>query len=152
MLIKCLETLMNMDVKIDKKVEIPSENKYIREISHEILSHLERLKVEEAVRFDIRLAVEEAVRNSIEHGPPEEQNQIRIMLAESLRAVVTQMLVPRIDGKGLAIACEILVGTVPLANLIRSEKTHQIPSLMQTGKSVGMQSMDEALMDLFQRR
>jgi twitching motility protein PilT len=88
----------------------------------------------------------------IDSFPPEEQNQIRIMLAESLRAVVTQMLVPRMDGKGQAIACEILVGTVPLANLIRSEKTHQIPSLMQTGKSVGMQSMDEALMDLFQRK
>ena len=88
----------------------------------------------------------------IDSFPPQEQNQIRIMLAESLRAVVTQMLVPKLDGEGLVVACEILVGTVPLANLIRSEKTHQIPSLMQTGKSVGMQSMDEALMDLFQRK
>ena len=88
----------------------------------------------------------------IDSFPPQEQNQIRIMLAESLRAVVTQMLIPKIDGKGLVLACEILVGTVPLANLIRSEKTHQIPSLMQTGKAVGMQSMDEALIDLFQRK
>lgn len=85
----------------------------------------------------------------IDSFPPAEQNQIRAMLAESLRAVVTQKLLPRADGKGRVLAAEIMIATVPLANLIRTEKTHQIPSIMQTGRSAGMQSSDEAIMDLY---
>ncbi len=59
---------------IKKKIEIPSEIKYIKKMSREILGHLERLGIEESIRFDIRLAVEEAVKNSIEHGPPQGQS------------------------------------------------------------------------------
>ncbi len=84
----------------------------------------------------------------IDSFPAQEQNQIRIMLAEGLRAVVTQMLLPRKDGRGRVLACEILVCTAPMSNLIRSEKTYQIPSIMQTGRSIGMQTMDESLMEL----
>ena len=54
--------------KIEKRIEIPSDIKYIKKISHEILAHLEGLKIDKSVQFDIRLAVEEAVRNSIEHA------------------------------------------------------------------------------------
>jgi len=88
----------------------------------------------------------------IDSFPPGEQNQIRTMLAEGLRAVVTQKLLPRIDGQGLVLAAEIMIGTVPLANLIRTEKTFQLPSIMQTGRNMGMQSMDDSILDLYQAR
>jgi len=84
----------------------------------------------------------------IDSFPPDEQNQIRTMLAEGLRAVVTQKLLPAANGGGQVLACEIMIGTVPLANMIRSEKTFQIPSVMQTSRSQGMQSMDDAIQQL----
>jgi twitching motility protein PilT len=84
----------------------------------------------------------------VDSFPPQEQSQIRSMLAEGLRAVITQRLLPSADGKGLVLAVEIMIGTVPLANLIKGEKTFQIPSIMQTGRSIGMQRMDDAIMDL----
>jgi len=87
----------------------------------------------------------------IDSFPSDKQNQIRAMLGESLRAVITQRLLPKADGTGLVLACEIMVGTVPLANLIRTEKTYQIPSIMQTGKAAGMQSMDDAIMELYEK-
>ncbi len=85
----------------------------------------------------------------IDSFPPDEQNQIRTMLSEGLRAVITQRLVPRADGKAQVLACEILIGTAPMANVIRSAKTHQLPSMMQTGRGIGMQSMDDSLMELY---
>jgi twitching motility protein PilT len=84
----------------------------------------------------------------IDSYPPEEQNQIRAMLSESLKAVLTQKLIPRADGSGMALAVEVLICTLPMANLIRDGKTFQIPSMMQTGKGAGMQTMDDALMAL----
>lgn len=85
----------------------------------------------------------------IDSFPPDEQNQIRTMLAEGLRAVVTQKLLPAVGGKSQILACEIMIGTIPLANLIRSEKTFQIPSVMQTGRAQGMQSMDDDIKRLY---
>jgi twitching motility protein PilT len=87
----------------------------------------------------------------IDSFPSDEQNQIRAMLAEGLRSVITQKLLPSADNKGLVLAAEIMIGTIPLANLIRSEKTFQIPSVMQTGKALGMQSMDDAIQHLLQQ-
>ena len=80
--------------------------------------------------------------------PPAEQSQIRAMLSESLRAVITQRLLPSRDGQSMTMAVEVLVGTLPMANLIRDGKTFQIPSMMQTAKNVGMQLMDESIMEL----
>jgi len=80
--------------------------------------------------------------------PPSQQAQIRTMVSESLRGVISQQLLKRADNKGMVAALEILIGNVPLANLIREGKTFQIPSLMQTGKNLGMVKMDDALMDL----
>jgi len=80
--------------------------------------------------------------------PPHQQQQIRIQLASSLEGVVTQTLVPTADGKGRAAACEILVVTPAVSNLIREAKTHQIFSSMQAGGSLGMQTMDKALAKL----
>ncbi len=86
----------------------------------------------------------------IDAYPPDEQNQIRAMLGESFRAVITQRLIPGADEKSMALASEILIGTVPMSKLIRDGKTFQIPSMMQTGKSVGMQIMDECILSLLQ--
>jgi twitching motility protein PilT len=86
----------------------------------------------------------------IDSFPPGEQNQIRAMLSESLKAVITQRLIPDVGKKKMVLAVEILVGTLPLANLIRDGKVFQIPSMMQTGKSVGMQVMDDSIFSLLQ--
>jgi twitching motility protein PilT len=86
----------------------------------------------------------------IDSFPADEQNQIRTLLAEGLRAIITQKLLPRSDGQGQALATEILVSTVPVANLIRVEKTYQLPSIMQTGRAAGMQSLDDSIMRLLQ--
>ena len=86
----------------------------------------------------------------IDAYPPDEQNQIRAMLGESFRAVITQRLIPTADEKNMALASEILIGTVPMSKLIRDGKTFQIPSMMQTGKGAGMQIMDECILSLLQ--
>jgi len=79
--------------------------------------------------------------------PTEQQEQIRAMLAESLKGVIAQQLLKTIDGKRCA-ALEILSVTTAASNLIREGKTFQIPSVIQTGKAEGMQSMDQALQAL----
>lgn len=86
----------------------------------------------------------------IDSFPPGEQSQIRAMLSEALRAVITQRLIPAVDGKSMVPALEILIGTLPMVNLIRDGKVFQIPSMMQTGKSSGMQVMDDSLLALVQ--
>ncbi len=83
--------------------------------------------------------------------PPEQQAQIRTMVSESLRAVVSQRLIPRADGKGRALALEILVVNKAVGNLIREDKTFQIRSAMQTGGSQGMVLLDDALKDLIKK-
>jgi twitching motility protein PilT len=80
--------------------------------------------------------------------PPKEQPQIRAMLSESLRGIISQLLLPAIDGKSMALAVEILVNTQAIGHLIREEKVHQIRGLMQTGKQYGMVLMDESLIRL----
>jgi twitching motility protein PilT len=80
--------------------------------------------------------------------PTQQQEQIRSMLAESLAGVVCQNLIKRADGRGRVAALEILVGTSSIAALIRDGKTHQIASVLQTGRKLGMQTMDQALATL----
>lgn len=84
--------------------------------------------------------------------PPEQQGQIRTMLAETLKGVIAQQLLIRADGQGRVIAVEILVGTTALANLIREGKTYQISSLIQTGRRDGMQTMDQAILELLRNK
>lgn len=84
----------------------------------------------------------------IDAYPPGEQSQIRAMLSEAIKAVITQRLIPGADNKSMKQAFEILIGTLPLTNIIRDCKTFQIPSMMQTGKGVGMMIMDESILEL----
>jgi twitching motility protein PilT len=84
--------------------------------------------------------------------PPAQQAQIRVMLATTLQAVVTQQLVPSIDGRGRVAAVEVLVATPAVRNLIRESKGHQLPSQMQAGAQFGMVTMDQNLADLVATR
>ncbi len=84
----------------------------------------------------------------IDSFPAGEQGQIRATLSETLKAVITQRLIPSIDGKGMVMAAEILIGTLPVASMIRDGKVFQIPNLMQTGKSIGMRLMEESILEL----
>ena len=86
----------------------------------------------------------------IDAFPAGQQNQIRAMLSESLEAIVTQTLCKK-KGGGRIAACEILVGVPAVRNLIREGKIHQIPSTMQTGQKMGMQTLDMSLQDLIVR-
>ena len=84
----------------------------------------------------------------IDSYPAGQQNQIRAMLGESLKAVFTQRLLPRADGKGMALAYELLLGSLQLANLIKDGKTFQIPNIMTTGRASGIRTMDDTLTEL----
>jgi len=84
----------------------------------------------------------------IDAFPADEQLQARISLSESLYAVVSQLLLPTADGKGRCAVNEILLKTSALPNLIREGNIPMIPSLIQSGKGIGMQAMDDALFAL----
>ena len=87
----------------------------------------------------------QSVDRIIDVFPSHQQEQVRVQLASSLQGVVTQQLVPTKDGKGRAVAVEILVATPAVRNLIREGKVHQIASAMQAGGKFGMQTMDQDL-------
>ena len=87
----------------------------------------------------------------IEVFPSEEQSQIRSTLADGLRAVIAQVLFKRVDKSGRCAALEIMIATPAVRNLIRESKTFQIPSMIQTGKKYGMQTLDDSIMGLLQK-
>jgi len=81
--------------------------------------------------------------------PPHQQEQVRVQLGNCLEGIVAQRLIPRQDGRGRAVAVEILVATPAIRNLIREGKTHQIASSIQTGSRHGMKTMDASLRELY---
>jgi len=89
------------------------------------------------------------VTRLVDQFPVDQQEQIRMMLSESLIAVLCQALMPRQDVRGMIAAFEFLVVTNAVANLIRENKTYRIPSSIQTGKKLGMQLLDDHLFELF---
>ncbi len=80
--------------------------------------------------------------------PASQQQQVRVQLSVALQGIVTQQLLPTADGAGRVAACEVLLATPAIRNLIREGKTHQIYSSLQTGGNIGMQTMDAALATL----
>src|SRR5512133_603306 len=80
--------------------------------------------------------------------PPHQQQQVRVQLATTLQGVVTQQLLQTADGRSRAVACEVLICTPAVRNLIREGKVHQIYSIMQAGGRFGMQTMDQSLANL----
>ena len=93
----------------------------------------------------------QTVDRIIDIYPGEQQAQIRMQLSMTLQGIISQTLLPRRDGTGRVCAMEILIGTPPIRNLIREGKTHELPSIIQTGASAGMQTLEDALRALYQR-
>ncbi|MBW1707999.1 MAG: Flp pilus assembly complex ATPase component TadA, partial [Deltaproteobacteria bacterium] len=88
----------------------------------------------------------------IEVFPANQQEQIRNTLSDGLRAVVAQTLFRRRDKTGRVAALEIMIANPAVRNLIREGKTFQIPSMLQTGKKYGMQTLDDSIMELLKRK
>lgn len=84
--------------------------------------------------------------------PPKEQEQIRAMVSESMRGVISQQLLPRADGLGRVPALEVMFATPAVSNLIREKKTFQFPSVLQTGSRQGMITMDDSIGELLKKK
>ncbi len=84
--------------------------------------------------------------------PPHQQQQIRVQLSNVLEAIVAQTLIPNVTGDGRVAAFEVLLANHAVRNLIREGKSHQIMSIMQTNKKIGMQTMDDAILGLYMSR
>ncbi len=83
--------------------------------------------------------------------PPDQRDQIRVMVSESLRGIISQQLIPRADGNGRAVAMEILMNSPAVANVIRESKTFMLPGIIQTGKKAGMVLMDDSVAELYRQ-
>ncbi len=90
----------------------------------------------------------QTVDRVIDVFPPEQQAQVRTQLSIALQGIVTQQLLPTSDGRGRVVACEVLIPTPAIRNLIREGKTHQIYAALQTSGATGMQTMDADLVRL----
>lgn len=93
----------------------------------------------------------QTVDRIIDVFPAHQQQQIRMQLSGALQGIVSQQLLPTRDNMGRVVACEVLVPTPGVRNMIREAKTHQIYNAMQTGEKYGMQTMDQSLADLYRR-
>ncbi|MBC2579002.1 type IV pilus twitching motility protein PilT [Clostridium sp. DJ247] len=83
--------------------------------------------------------------------PPYQQQQIKIQLAAVIKGIISQQLLPKVDGNGRVAALEIMTATTAIQNMIREGKTHQIESSIQTGAKYGMKTMDMSLSELYKR-
>lgn len=93
-------------------------------------------------------SVAQSVDRIVDVFPPHQQEQVKTQLAGVLLAIFSQQLLPRVDTKGLTLATEVLVATPAVRNLIREGKAYQIPSVVQTNKDKGMQTMEDSLKEL----
>jgi twitching motility protein PilT len=93
----------------------------------------------------------ETINRMIDPFPPHQQQQIRTQIYNTLEGIVSQLLLPRADGLGMVLACEVMVTTAAIKNQIREGKTHQILSQMQVGSKHGMVLLDTSLRGLYQR-
>lgn len=94
----------------------------------------------------------QSVDRIVDVFPAHQQDQIRTQLADALQGIIAQQLIPTLDSMSRVVAIEILINTPAVSNLIRENKTFQLPSIMQTSKQVGMQTMDQSLIDLVKSR
>ena len=94
----------------------------------------------------------QAIHRIIDLFPPHQQAQVRAQLSFTLEGVISQQLIMRASGVGRVMACEIMIPTPAIRNLIREDKMHQVYSQMQVGQSrFGMQTMNQSLLGLYQR-
>ncbi len=88
------------------------------------------------------------VMRVLDQFPAQKRDHIMTLMSNVLRAVISQMLVPNLDGKGRSLACEVMVVNSAISNLIREDRAWQIPMVMQTGRKQGMKLMDDSLIEL----
>jgi twitching motility protein PilT len=93
----------------------------------------------------------QSIDRVIDVFPPHQQDQIRTQLSTTLQAVIYQALIPRADGDGRVPAVEVMIATTAIRNLIREGKTYQMANVIQTGAQHGMQTLNQALRDLYQK-
>ena len=91
----------------------------------------------------------QTVERIIDMYPADQQNQIRSMLANTLQAVLSQTLFKRIDKKGMVPAVEVMLATPAVRNLIREDRTFEIPNVIDTNRALGMQSLDHSISELY---
>ncbi|MGD9693420.1 MAG: type IV pilus twitching motility protein PilT [Phycisphaerales bacterium] len=89
------------------------------------------------------------VERIIDMFPGDQQNQVRSMLSDTLQGVVSQTLVPRMDGTGMVAAVEVLVTTPAVRNIVRESRTFEIPNVIETNKALGMRTLDAAISELY---
>jgi twitching motility protein PilT len=92
------------------------------------------------------------VMRVLDQFPAQKRDHIMTLLANVLRGVVSQLLVPNLDGKGRSLACEVMVVNSAISNLIREDRAWQIPMVMQTGKKQGMRLMDDSIIELVKQK
>ena len=93
----------------------------------------------------------ESVDRAVDVFPPSQQEQIRVMLANNLMVILSQQLLPRAGQPGRVAAVEVMIATSAIRNLVRENKAFQMHSIIQTSADIGMQTMDQALRDLWQQ-
>ncbi|MGE5380400.1 MAG: type IV pilus twitching motility protein PilT [Methylocystaceae bacterium] len=93
----------------------------------------------------------QTVERIVDVFPPHQQPQIRTQLSTTIQGIVSQQLIPRVDGGGRVLACEVMIATPAIRNLIRENKGHQIYSAIQTGAAQGMTTMEKSLKALYQK-
>jgi len=93
----------------------------------------------------------QTVQRIIDVFPPHQQKQVRVQLADCLQGVISQLLLPRAEGRGRILATEVLIATPGIRNLIREGEVAQIPSLLQMGAQHGMHTMDKCLKNLYKK-
>jgi twitching motility protein PilT len=96
--------------------------------------------------------VMQTIDRVIDVFPPHQQTQIRMQLALTIQGIIAQQLIPRIDRPGRVLATEVLVATSAARNVIREGKTHQLPTIIQTGGKLGMHTLDSTLKALYDKR
>ncbi|NQT95465.1 MAG: type IV pilus twitching motility protein PilT [Candidatus Omnitrophica bacterium] len=94
----------------------------------------------------------ETINRVIDVFPWRQQQQIRTQLASTVKGVISQRLLPKAHGKGLVVACEVMLGIPAIKNLIREGSTHQLQNVIETSAKHGMQSMDQALFNLYNKK
>ena len=94
----------------------------------------------------------ETINRIIDVFPWRQQQQVRVQLASTLTGVISQALLPKAHGDGMVVACEIMLGVPSVKNLIREGTVHQMANMLETGAKYGMQTMDQALVKLYQEK
>lgn len=97
------------------------------------------------------LGASKTIDRVIDVFPPHQQQQIRVQFASVIQGIISQQLLPKVDGSGRIAAFEVMVTTPAIRNLIREEKSHQIDTAIQTGGKYGMETMDNSICELYKK-